>query len=667
MRFEPIVPALLSRDSNGVPYSRAYGDVYHPLEGAAGQARHVFLGGNELPARWQGQGRFVILETGFGLGNNFLATWQAWRDDPHHCARLHFVSVEKHPLNRGDLGQVHANSPWPELAAALLAAWPPLTPDLHCLCFEGGKVELLLALGDAQAWLPQLVAHVDAFYLDGFAPARNPAMWEPRLFKALARLAAPRATLATWSVARSVRDGLECAGFRIDQARGFGGKREMMLGRFEPAFTPRRPPARRVNPTSVGVTAHAGGARRHAVILGAGLAGCATAWALAQQGWTSTLLDRHPGPAQEASGSQAGAFHGIVNAQDGAHARFNRAASLHARCAISHAVERGAVAGKLNGLLRLETKLPGVAAMKAILKALGLPEDYVRVLDAGQASRTSGLALAQPAWFYPGGGCVDPAALARDFLRQSSGACTFRGGAAVESIRRNAGLWQLFDASGRLIEEATNLALANAGDALRLLGRPAWPLRSMRGQVSVLPAAAWPANTGLPKLAISGDGFVLPELNGTVLFGATSAAADADTSVRESDQLANTERLTRLCNMAWSPPVELLQGRVAWRCSSIDRLPLIGAVPLAHPAAPSASSRWDQARLVPRETGLYVFIGLGSRGITWSALGARLLASWIVGSPAPLPAGLIDALDPARFVTQSAQRTRRGPGAFGPG
>ena len=651
MRFEPVAAVTLTWDANGVPFSPTYGDVYHPAAGAAGQARHVFLGGNQLPARWQGKDRFVVLETGFGLGNNFLATWATWRDDPQRCARLHFISIEQHPLARADLGRAHANSPWPDLAKALVHAWPPLTPDLHSLCFDDAKVELLLALGDVQSWLPQLVASVDAFYLDGFAPARNPAMWKPRVFKALARLATPQATLATWSVAKVVGEGLRAAGFRSEQAQGFGGKREMTVARFDPVFTPRRSPARQPI---------AAPANKHAAIVGAGLAGCATAWALAQQGWTTSLLDRCGAAAQEASGNPAGAFHGIVNAQDGAHASFNRAAALLAQRVISQAVQSGSVAGHLNGLLRLESRNADIAAMRASLQALALPDDYVRVLDAEQASHLSGVLLRHPAWFYPGGGCVDPAALARHFLALSQGASTFRGGRQVAALRRHANAWQLFDSAGELIEEAHTVVLCNAADALRLLGQPKWPLRSLRGQVSVLPVAAWPSNCAPPHMAITGEGFVLPQVNGQILFGATSSDDDDDSCVRESDHRSNLARLARLCPLDPPLPVAALQGRVGWRCASMDRLPVIGAVPREDSAGPG---RRDQPRWIAREAGLFVFTGLGSRGITWSALGASLLASWVTGAPAPVPASLIDAVDPARFVTRLARHKRPNQGA----
>ena len=191
MKTAPITAATITFDDEGVPFAPAFGDRYHARAGAAQQAEHVFLRGNGLPARWAGRKRFVILETGFGLGNNFLATWAAWQRDAARCERLHYISIEKHPPCKADLARVHAahtgHGAQPELAQALREAWPPLTGDLHRLCFEEGRVELLLALGDVAHWLRRLQLQADALYLDGFAPERNPEMWSEHLFAALPR------------------------------------------------------------------------------------------------------------------------------------------------------------------------------------------------------------------------------------------------------------------------------------------------------------------------------------------------------------------------------------------------------------------------------------------------------------------------------------------------
>jgi tRNA 5-methylaminomethyl-2-thiouridine biosynthesis bifunctional protein len=633
MNTRPIVAASLSFNHDGVPYSDAYQDIYHPLAGAFTQARHVFLGGNALPQRWQQRERFVILETGFGLGNNFLATWLAWRNDPQRCERLVFISIEQSPLSADDMRRAHAHSPAVALATELIAAWPPRTHNLHRLDFEGGQVQLLLALGDVGTWLPELVARVDAFYLDGFAPARNPLMWQARLFKAFARLAAPEATLATWTAASTVREGLSAAGFEVRKAPGQGGKRDITLARYAPNFLPRHAPSR---------IAHVA-TRKRALIIGAGLAGCSTAWALAEQGWHSTVFDRQAAPAQETSGNPGGLFHGIVNAQDGTHARFNRAAALHAQ----HTA--GATA---HGLLRLDSA--NVAAMRAVLSQLGLPADYVRAVAAEEASALCGRAVHSAAWFYPGGGWARPAALARAWLAQASPHAQFRGGVQVDRLQRAGNAWQMLDAHGAVIDQAEVVVLANAGDALRLLGQPAWPIEAVRGQISFLDRSHAPSLT-LPRMPIAGSGYLLPEIDGQAVFGATSQAGDMDAAVRGDDHAANLAQLSRLVGSPVAVSATALQGRTGWRWVAQDKLPVIGAAPAATGSGSSRGRPLDQPRFVPRVAGLYVFTALGSRGITWSALGARTLAALITGAPSPLEASLLDAIDPARFVSRAVR------------
>ncbi|MGZ5277607.1 MAG: tRNA (5-methylaminomethyl-2-thiouridine)(34)-methyltransferase MnmD, partial [Caldimonas sp.] len=161
MKTAPVVAGRIERDADGVPRSPDFGDLYHPRQGALAQAHHVFLGGNELPARWRGRPGFVILETGFGLGNNFLAAWNAWQDDPERCARLLFISIEARPFTRDEMAGLPREGELALLGARLAAAWPPLTCNLHRLSFESGRVQLLLAFGEVAAWLPQIAARVD--------------------------------------------------------------------------------------------------------------------------------------------------------------------------------------------------------------------------------------------------------------------------------------------------------------------------------------------------------------------------------------------------------------------------------------------------------------------------------------------------------------------------
>ncbi|MBQ0932399.1 FAD-dependent 5-carboxymethylaminomethyl-2-thiouridine(34) oxidoreductase MnmC [Ideonella alba] len=655
MKTAPIVAGALRLDQpgfEGLPYAPAFGDVYHPRAGAFAQARHVFLAGNGLPQRWRGRRRFVVLETGFGLGNNFLATWQAWRDDPQRPAQLVFVSIEKHPLRAADLAQVHAGSQTPERVRDLLAAWPPLTPDLHTLEFDHGQVRLLLAFGDIADWLPELVAEVDAFYLDGFAPAKNAAMWDARLYPALSRLAAADATAATWSVARDVRDGLASAGFTVERQPGLGGKREISVARFIGAH--RRaaaPPGRRPAPRA-----------RSALVIGAGVAGAAAADALAREGLTVTVLERRSAPAQETSSNRAGLFHGVLHPHDGAHAQLLRAAALRTAQRLAGQLGTQALPGAVAGLLRGGGDDPA-EVLQALADRQGLPAGYVQALPADEASRRVGLALPRPQWFYPGGGWVSPPALVRHLL--DAPGIALRPDSDVARLVREGGLWQASDAQGRVLAVADVAVVAGALDGLALLvpwhpEAADWPLGQQRGQVSIVPPSL-ASDLPKPALPLASGGYLitLPDaLGGGLLCGATSQRGDTDPAVRTDDHRRNLARMAELTGQPVDPLLAehpALEGKVGWRLAADDRLPLVGPVPADAPARAGAR-RQEQPRQVPRVEGLYLLTALGSRGLTLAPLLGEVLAAWICGAPVPLAASLLDAIDPARFVARAARK-----------
>lgn len=629
MKTGPITPARIA--FGDVPEAPDFGDLYHPRIGAAAQAEHVFLQGNGLPQRWQGRPRFTVLETGFGLGNNFLATWDAWRRDPSRSERLHFVSVERHPPAPADLRRAHGASPWPALAAALQQAWPPLTANLHALDFDGGRVRLLLAFGDVAAVLPSLRASVDAFFLDGFAPARNPEMWQPRVVKALARLAAPGATLATWSVARGLREALTASGFEVERAPGIGGKREITVARFAPRFATRALPEA------------ARPAARHAVVVGAGAAGACAAQALAAAGLEVTVLERREAAASETSGNPGGIFHGTVNADDGPYARLYRAGALHAARAAASACAAG-IPGEVNGLLRLQPGAAGLVGLQTLQARLGLPQEYVQALDADSASARAGVPLAAPAWFFPGGGWISPGGLSRHLL--AAPGVRLVTGVEVAALARQGEAWRLADTQGRTLAEADIVVLACAAQAARLCPQPpAWPLRHTRGQVT-----HWSGAHAL-RLPLAGDGYAVP-LPGGLLCGATREAGEpGDVSLREADHRYNVERLQRLCGLAAPPDAGLWQGRTGYRLHTDDRQPIAGALP-----APGQPARADQGRLLPREGGLFVLTALGARGLTLAPLLAEFVAAQATGTPWPLEQDLADAVDPARWQVRAARR-----------
>jgi tRNA 5-methylaminomethyl-2-thiouridine biosynthesis bifunctional protein len=627
-----IVPATVALDGAGTPYSPQYGDIYHSAESGPGQARHVFLGGNDLPARWAGARSFTILETGFGLGLNFLATWEAWRADPSRPGRLHFVSIEKHPFTREGLETLHGRySGLAPLAAALQAAWPLALPGLHRLELAAGSVVLTLALGDIAALLPRLRLGADAFYLDGFAPTRNPQMWTPPVMKALARLARPGATLATYTTARAVRDALATAGFQPALRPGYGPKRHMLAARFEP----RRRRATVPTPRSW--------SERSAVVIGAGLAGAAAAERLAARGWRVEILDRRAQPAQEASAMPAGVFHANVARDDSVLARLTRAGCLYGLARWSALEAAGLpLTWARCGVLQLGRDARDEARMAATVQALGFPAEYLRYLSREEAGAHAGRELGAGGWWFPGAGWLRPDSVVAAQLAAMGVLVTFRPGTTAHALARDGDLWRVLGPDGTPIASAPVVVLANSHDAARLAPCGA-PLKRVRGQLTLLPEGSVP---GL-RAVLAGTGHVIPAATGAAIVGATYDYEDDDAEPSEPGHAGNLERLARLMpGTALRAARPALGGAVGFRCVSADRLPLIGAMP----------DTVDARASVSRLPGLYGAFAYGSRGLTWAALGGELIASLIEGEPLPVESDLAEAIDPGRFLLRRARR-----------
>lgn len=450
-------PAVLTFDAAGTPFSSVYGDIYHSSESGPGQARHVFLGGNDLPSRWAGKRVYTIVETGFGLGFNFLATWQAWRVDPARAERLHFVSIEKHPFPRDALTAVHERYPeFASLAAQLQAAWPPLVPGLHRLHFDDGRVALTLAFADAADALSGLRLGADAFYLDGFAPARNDEMWTPRLMKALARLARPGATLATYTTARSVRDALAEAGFVITRRPGFGRKRDMLAARYMPRWQPRHvPPLAPEWP------------QRQAIVIGAGLAGAAVSERLAGRGWDIDMIERNAAPAAETSGLHAGVFQPQLSRDDGVPSRLARAGFLYAieRWRALEAAGH-ALAWRRCGVLQIAKDDADEVRMAETIAALGYPPTYAEYANYATASLHAGCKVSAGGWWFPQGGWIKPANLVTAQLAAARGHAPdaprliAHFGKFVYALRRDGEYWQALAGDGGVIATAPVVVLS---------------------------------------------------------------------------------------------------------------------------------------------------------------------------------------------------------------
>jgi len=582
-----LVPATLAF-LDETPYSAEFGDVYHSAAGGPAQAEHVFLKGNGLPQRWARRERFVILETGFGFGLNFLTTWQAWRRDPERCARLHFVSVEKRPFSLQDLRTLHER--YPDLkreATELHSVWPMLLSGGHRAELEQGQVLLTLFFADIKI-LRELRLAADAIYLDGFSPAKNPDMWSPQLMRAISRLAAPDATAATWSVATQVRDSLERTGFAVEKRAGFGHKKEMLVARNtrQSNLLPERK-------------------NRNAMVIGAGLAGAAVCERLCARGWDVELVERHDGAAQEASGNPAGAFHPIVTPDDSVFARLTRTGFLHS-------LNRWKCLENLRwdqcGLLQLARDEREAASQLRSVE--GLPADYAQAVTREEAAAHAGVPVAAGGIWFPEAGWIDPRSLVNAQLAACGSRLSKRFNVEVENLPRD-----------RVV------VLANSFEAPKLHPVPHLRLRRVRGQLTLVPAEAFEP----PRAVVLRGGMVLPSVDGACVVGASFDIDDADPAPRAESHAGNLERLARIVPFAAAP--KDLQGRVAFRSVTPDRLPVVGAL----------------------GENVYGAFAYGSRGLVWAALAAELIASHLEGEPLPLEGKLVDALSPLRFKMRAGE------------
>lgn len=633
--------------ADGIPRSARFDDIYHTETGALAQSRQVFLAGCGLPGAWADLPQWRILETGFGFGLNFLTTWQAWRTDPQRPRLLHFVSIEAHPVSADDL--LRAVLAYPELAEladfaqALVAQWHGLLPGFHRLSFDEGRVLLTLCIGDVQAMLRAQNFEADSIFLDGFSPDRNPVMWSPDTLKSVSRFARHGTGIATWTIARAVRDALTQCGFQVHKAKGLPPKRDRLEGRFAPAWTVKR---------RLPVAPHIDVPGRCAVI-GAGLAGASVAASLARRGWQVTVLDAAGRPAAGASGAPAALLAPHVSPDDALLSRLTRSGVRATWQQLEALLGKGLASGPGNTPCKvhaennheaqhdgwcasgvLEHRTAADLRVPAGWSADGPNESWYATSSQLHAA---GLPDTSSALWHARAGWVRPARLISAWLTHPG--IVFRGDSRVATLARQDGVWMLHDAQGNTLAQAERVVIA-AGFESAILA-PALPLQPVRGQLT------WGRTgnvTNLPAVPINGDGHLIPRVpdgDGALwLTGATFDRDSADLTTNAADMEANRVRLARLHPpAAQALATAFVQGQVqSWagvRCASADRRPLVGPLDPHDPAA------WPD---------VWLCSAMGSRGLTFAALCAELLAARWHGEPLPLLGKLAHALDTLRLT-----------------
>jgi tRNA 5-methylaminomethyl-2-thiouridine biosynthesis bifunctional protein len=594
---DPPSQSPLDWSADGQPRSRLYDDVYFSAEDGLAEARAVFLEGCGLPEAWRGRDRFVVGELGFGTGLNVLALTELWARSRPPEGRLHIFSVEAHPITAEDARR--ALSRWPELAdlaGRLTAAWPGRAAGPHRLELPDLGVLIDVMVGDVLEALDTWTGHADAWFLDGFAPARNPAMWRDEVLALVAARSAPGAVAATFTVAGQVRRGLAAAGFEVAKAPGFGRKRERLTARLPGAAAAPRSP-------------------RRVAIVGAGIAGAALARAVRALGGEAMVFDA-AGRGAGASGNPAALVTPRLDAGLAEPAQlfaqtFRRAVALYEDLPQA-VIARGALqlAGDARSLERF-AKIAGSDLFEpGALRMLAPAETAARLGEPGPQA----LELRQGLVIEPS---VILAAWAPDVRV-----------AEVRQIAAHADGWRLLNGAGELLATADSVVVAAGLASLDLA--PGLTLSAVRGQASFTPLAD-------PPPAAAFGGYAIPTRDG-VLFGATNDRDDTASDVRAEDHRRNlialAEGLPRLAERLTHAPLE---GRASIRVATPDYMPLAGPAPEGPP-------------------GLYVLSGFGARGFTLAPLLAEHVAALALQAPSPLPRQLAEVVDPARFARRAARR-----------
>lgn len=645
---------------DGQPYSPQFGDVYFSRASGIDESRHVFIEGNRLPERFAALApgtAFSIGETGFGTGLNFLCAWHAFEASAPQDARLHFVSTELLPLTAADLAR--ALDLWPalrHLATQLLEQWDELAAGWQRFVFAGGRITLTLLIGDARATLPQLDGVINAWFLDGFAPSRNPELWTPQLMLAISAHSHPGTTCATYSSAGDVRRALQAAGFHVEKTAGFGPKREMLRAVcVSPAPLPYRAPWLQ-HPAGTPMP-------RTAIVIGAGLAGTAAAASLAARGVEVTVIERHDTIAGAASGNAQGVLYAKLSPHDTALTRLLTAGMEFSLREIARRLPEDGNAWSRCGVLQLAHDAAEVTRQHALARQ-GWPSSFLRSVGPGEASAIAGVTIAVEALHLARAGWVHPPALCAAFVRHPR----IRVIARHEALRIDrvaSGDWRVACA-GTWSAQAPVVVIATGADTRAFAATAHLPTHVIRGQLTHLER-----NEVSARLAtvLCGDGYIAPARAGLHCLGATFGIRDADTGVRTEDHRENLATLRALSPTLADAYPEAEQdpgrcsGRAALRCVAPDYLPIVG--PLTDAASFAARyARLSKDATTPFEepapwlAGLFVCVAHGSRGLLTAPIAAELIAAGMFGEPAPVPAAVVDALAPSRFFARALKRAR---------
>jgi tRNA 5-methylaminomethyl-2-thiouridine biosynthesis bifunctional protein len=668
---------------DNAPFCTEFDDVYYrskqPFsEHGLKETDYLFIQQNQLPSRWQNLDNlpsenktFTIGETGFGTGLNFLTASDLWLKTAPNDWRLKFISTEIRPISADDLQAIHASwSVFSELSKELLEKYPILTPGVHLIELAQGRIQLMLMLGEANQMLSSIAQSpdadlamyqktpIDAWFLDGFTPAKNPELWTDDIFNSIASLSAENTTFATFTCASAVRKGINNVGFTSEKVSGFGDKRESLRGQFEGRelskphsvthwFLDQQPKQ---------------SASKTAIVLGAGIAGCTAASALAKRGYSVTVIDRHQTIANEGSGNLQAVVYPKLSKQNDALPRINLTAMTMASRFYKPYWDQGL--GSQCGVLLLPDSEKSRINLEQIAERYSQHKRLVAAVNNSQICDLTGLSLkAEQGLFFPQLGWLPPQALCQQLLKEQR--ISVASADVKQLTRCNVSQqWQLIDQSGNTIASTDILVLATAYECQQFAQTEFLTVNQLRGQVTHLPQQQAASDL---KTVICGRGYIAPLTNGVQSCGASYNKGVISKQTRAEDHNANLHMMQNtdpgLAEAIQCSEKDSFDGRANYRGTTNDYLPIVGPVPNADRFKQQYDALRRDATTTVNSLGsyfpnLYIHCGLGSRGLSYAPLTAEILAAEINSEISPLERELRLAMHPARFLIRDLKRRK---------
>ena len=650
--------AKIHFNQENTPVSDKFDDVYFSNQDGLAETHYVFLEGNQLWERWVNyqEAHFVIAETGFGTGLNFFAVTTLFRefrqkhpDSP--LKRLYFISFEKYPLLLDALQQAHLAYPqFSHLAQHLQQHW--LNPIQGCYRFHFDETTLDLWFGDVAENLPQLGDYmnskIDAWFLDGFAPSKNPDMWNEQLYQQMFRFTKLQGTFATFTAASAVRKGLENAGFNIKKRKGFGKKRECLSGqKTQEKLTALSTSWFHSQPANL--------KEQDIAIIGGGVASLCTAISLVKRGAKITIYCEDEQTALNASGNKQGAFYPQLSDDNERNIRFYIHAFAYGHQFLQWAIQQQ---------IEFEYEFCGVALCAYNEKAesklnkiakLNLPSDLYQSLNQTELSEKVGLPLPFGGAFIPQGAWLAPRQLVQHafaFL-EKKGVQIKTSQKATELSQTENG-WQITTAENETFCHEV-VVLANGHKLTEFEQTQKLPLYPVRGQVSQIPTSEKLLKL---KTVLCYDGYLTPvdQAKTSHCIGASHVRDNATREFSLTEQQENQQKIQQNIPEEWTKEVDTSGNlaRIGVRCSVRDLTPMIGAVPHFSAQQVQYQNLFNlRRRKQPIEqaenySNLYLIGALGSRGLTSAPFLGETLASLIYGEPLPMSEDLIHNLMPNR-------------------